>query len=233
MSTWACATGRVLGALYDFGVRRRWLAVPAGWLLWGTDVRHLDRAIGGLADLPGGSSVLDVPCGGGIALRGLAPGRHVRYVGADISPAMLVRTRRLACGRRGIAVELAEADIAHLPFATGRFDVCLCLNGLHCLPDPARAVRELARCLRPGGRLVGDMVVSGAGVRQDLAAAALRRLGLFGPGGTAADLGRWLAAADLRVDRILRSGAVVHFVATSRARRHDGRRDETDPEVRS
>ncbi|OLF16639.1 class I SAM-dependent methyltransferase [Actinophytocola xanthii] len=227
MSTWATAAGRVPGAVYDFGVQRPWLAVPAGWLLWGTDVRHLHRTVRGLADLPAGSSVLDVPCGGGIALRGLRRGQDVRYVGADVSPAMLARTRRLAARSWTTGVALARADLTRLPFATGAFDSCLCLNGLHCLPDPARAVRELARCLRPGGRLVGDLVVSGAGVRQDLALAVLRRLGLFGPGGTPADLGGWLAAAHLRVDRILRSGAVVHFVATRRGTRHDGPRDES------
>lgn len=214
MTAWNERAGRVGGAVYDFGVEREWLAKPFGRLLWGADVRHLYAAIRGLGDLPAGSSVLDVPCGGGVALRGLAPGQDVRYVAVDISPAMLDRTRRRAA-RIGLAdVSVVEADIARLPFADGGFDVCVSFNGLHCVPDPAGAVRELARCLGPGGRLVGDLVVRHAGPRQDAAIAVFRRSGLFGPGGTAADVRCWLDDAGLRIDRLEHSGAVTRFAAT-------------------
>ena len=138
----------------------------------------------------------------------------MRYVAADISPDMLARARRQASALRRDDIEFAEADIERMPFGDGEFDLCLCFNGLHCLPDPAAAVREIARCLTPGGRLVGDAVVRGAGSRQDLVIAALRRAGLFGPGGSADDLQHWLTAAGLRVDRLQRSGALVHFAAT-------------------
>lgn len=199
---------RISSAVYDFGVQREWLARPAGALLWGTDTRLLYAAIRAIGELPDGSAVLDVPCGGGLALRGARPG--LRYVAADISPVMLARTRKLARGK----VEVVEADITRLPFGDAEFDLCVCFNGLHCLPDPARAVRELARCLKPGGRLVGDTIVRGAGLRQDLAITAFRRFGLFGPGRTAAELKRWLVDARLRVDLFQHSGAVVHFAAT-------------------
>lgn len=53
-----------------------------------------------------------------------------------------------------------------------------------------------------------------AGLRQDLAIGAFRQVGLFGRGGTAVALEHWLADAGLRVDRLTRSGAVVHFAAT-------------------
>ena len=129
--------------------------------------------------------MLDIPCGGGPALRGLRQGQHVRYVAADISPDMLARARRQASALGRDDIEFAEADIERMPFGDGEFDLCLCFNGLHCLPDPAAAVREIARCLTPGGRLVGDAVVRGAGSRQDLVIAACRRAGLFGPGGSA------------------------------------------------
>lgn len=210
MAGWTSPVGRLLGAAYAAGVRREWLARPAGRLLWGTDTAPLYAAVRALAGLPAGSAVLDVPCGAGLALDGVRPG--VRYVGVDVSPAMLGRTRRRA-GVLGLSVELVEADVGALPFDDGAFDVCVCLNGLHCLPDPAGAVRELARCLRPGGRLTGDAVVTGAGARQDLAVAVLRRLGLFGPGGTADALRAWLVSAGLRVERFTRYGAVVHFAA--------------------
>jgi SAM-dependent methyltransferase len=199
--------------LYDLVVEREWLARPGGALLWGTDTRLLYDAIRSIGAVPDGAAVLDVPCGGGLALRGVRPGQEIRYVAADISPVMLARTRAQAA-RLGHAVEVTAADIARLPFGDGEFGLCVCFNGLHCLPDPAAAVRELARCLAPGGRLLGDTVVRGTGFRQDLAVAALRRLGLFGPGGTEADVEHWLTGAGLRVERLTRSGAVVHFAAT-------------------
>ena len=45
-----------------------------------------------IGTLPAGSRVLDVPCGGGVALRGLVPGQGIEYVAADIAPTMLERT---------------------------------------------------------------------------------------------------------------------------------------------
>lgn len=211
---WAGPIGRFGGAVYDSGVEREWLAGPAGRALWGTDTRLLFDSIAALSDLPDGTAVLDIPCGGGLALRGLRPDQRLRYVAADISPDMLARARARATALGRSDIEFAEADIEHLPFADGEFDRCLSFNGLHCLPNPAAAVREMARCLKPGGRIVGDAVVRGAGIRQDLLIAAFQRAGAFGPGGTADDLRGWLTDAGLRVERLDRSGAVVHFTAT-------------------
>ena len=182
--------------------------------MWGTDTRLLFDSIRTVGDLPDGSAVLDIPCGGGLAFRGLREGQQVHYVAADISPDMLVRARRRASAMGREGVEFAEADIERMPFSDGEFDLCLCFNGLHCLPDPAAAVREIARCLAPGGRLIGDTVVRGAGLRQDMIIGAFRRAGLFGPGGTADDLHHWLTDARLRVDRLQPSGALAHFTAT-------------------
>jgi SAM-dependent methyltransferase len=207
------AASRLSSAVYDFGVEREWLARPVGALLWGTDTRLLYESIRAIGDLPAGAAVLDVPCGGGVALRGMRQGQDIRYMAADISIAMLERTRRQAA-RLGRRIAATEADIERLPFPDNEFDLCVTYNGLHCLPDPARAVRELARCLKPGGRLVGDTIVLRAGMRQDLAITAFRRAGLFGPGGTSVAVERWLTDAGLRVDRLERSGAVVHFAAT-------------------
>jgi ubiquinone/menaquinone biosynthesis C-methylase UbiE len=212
---WSARTiGRLGGGIYDFAVEREWLARPSGVALWGTDTRSLFDTIRTVGELPDGSAVLDVPCGGGLALRGLRKGQHVRYVAADISPDMLARARRRAAALGREDIEFTEADIERMPFDDSEFDVCLCFNGLHCLPDPSAALREIARCLKPGGRILGDAVVRGAGVRQDLTIAAFRRAGFFGPGGTADDVQQWLTAAGLRVDRLQRSGAVVHFAAT-------------------
>lgn len=205
---------RVGGAAYNFGVEHEWLARPAGLMLWGTDTRVFYDAIDILGELPDGSAVLDIPCGGGVALRGLRPGQQVRYVAADISVDMLSRARRRAAELGRDDIEFTEANIERMPFDDNEFDLCVSFNGLHCLPDPAAAIREIARCLKPGGRLVGDSVVRGAGLRQDLAIGVLRRAGVFGAGGTFDDLRRWLTDAGLTVDRLRRSGPIAHFTAT-------------------
>ncbi|MGB3438590.1 MAG: class I SAM-dependent methyltransferase [Actinophytocola sp.] len=211
MAGWAGS--RLSARVYDFGVEREWLARPAGVLLWGTDTRLMYETIRTIGAMPPGSSVLDVPCGGGLALRGMRPEQDLRYVAADISPVMLSRTRAQA-SRLQRPVLVTAADITRLPFGDNRFDLCVCFNGLHCLPDPAAAVREIARCLKDGAQLVGDTIVRGAGLRQDLALSAFHRVGLFGPGHTVDEVERWLSDAGLRVDRLTRSGAVAHFAAT-------------------
>ena len=177
-ATWSGhVIGRFGGAAYDFVAEREWLARPGGIALWGTDTRLLFDSMRTLGELPAGSAVLDVPCGGGVALRGLRADQQVRYVGADISSGMLARAQRRAFAMGRDDVEFTQADIERLPFSDGEFDLCMCFNGLHCLPDPAAAVREIARCLAPDGRLIGDSVVRGAGEAPgpDLRAATARR----------------------------------------------------------
>jgi SAM-dependent methyltransferase len=208
------AVGR-LGGAYDFAVEHEWLARPAGLALWGTETRMLYDSIRAIGELLDGSAVLDVPCGGGVALRGLRPDQSVRYVAADFSTDMLDRARARAAALDRDDIEFVEADIERMPFEDNEFDLCVSFNGLHCLPDPAAAVREIARCVKPGGRLVGDSVVRGAGLRQDLAIGFLRRAGVFGVGGTVDELRGWLTDAGLKVDRLERSGGLAHFTATA------------------
>ncbi len=213
---WSGGTlARIGSGAYAFGVEREWFARPAGLALWGTDTRMFYDSIRTIGELPDGSAVLDVPCGGGVALRGLRPGQNVRYVAADISTDMLARTRARAAALGRDDVEFIQADIERMPFDDNEFDLCVSYNGLHCLPDPAAAVREIARCLKPGGRLVGDSIVRGAGSRQDLAITVFRRAGAFGVGGTVDELRGWLTDARLRVDSLECSGAIAHFTGTA------------------
>ncbi|WP_244975931.1 class I SAM-dependent methyltransferase [Nocardia huaxiensis] len=203
----------VWGALYNAGIENRQLARPIGWALFGTDSRLVYRNLEVLRDLPAGTEVLDVPCGGGIALDALPTDHGLHYVAADISPSMLERAEEKA-DRLGLTgIDFVEADILHLPFSDGRFDIILSLNGLHCLPDPAAAVRELARCLKPGGRLIGDCIVRGAHPRGTAAATVMGMAGIFGPGGTPTDLAQWIADAGLEQLQLETSGAIAHFAA--------------------
>ena len=102
---------RIGGAAYDYAVEREWLARPSGLALWGTDTRVLYDGIRLIGDLSDGSAVLDVPCGGGLALRGLRSDQRVRYVAADISTDMLARARRRAADLGRDDIEFTEADI--------------------------------------------------------------------------------------------------------------------------
>src|SRR6201995_2948738 len=92
---------RVTAALYDAGVKHDSVARLGAWAMWGADLGRMFTDIERLADVTVGASVLDIPCGGGLAFRGLRTGQAVRYVAADISPYMLARARREARRRGG------------------------------------------------------------------------------------------------------------------------------------
>lgn len=77
----------------------------------------------------------------------------VELTGIDLSPAMLAHARERA-GRLGRSVELREGDAQQLPFPDAAFDTVLATLTLCSIPDDAAAVAEMARVLRPGGRLV-------------------------------------------------------------------------------
>jgi ubiquinone/menaquinone biosynthesis C-methylase UbiE len=209
-SRWYDRTG---AALYDFAVERESLARVLGLMIFGTDARLLYRSMSVVADMPDGAAILDVPCGGGLAFRALGPHQRVRYLAADLSPGMLRRARRVAA-RRGLGqIEFVEADIEALPFEDAGFDLCLCFNSLHCFDRPEAALIEVARCLRPGGRLVGDSAIRGAGRRYDALIAVYRKAGVFGRVPDLAELGSWLDAAELRDHRLRASGSIAHFDA--------------------
>jgi len=94
---------------------------------------------------------LEVAVGTGLNLPFYAS--EVTLTGVDLSPAMvaLARKRATALGRD---VELREGDAEALPFADASFDTVVCVLSLCTIPDPAKALAEMARVLRPGGRLL-------------------------------------------------------------------------------
>lgn len=77
----------------------------------------------------------------------------VRLTAIDLSPEMLEIAEHRA-DELGRAVELREADAHRLPFADASFDTVVCTYSLCNIPDPHRAVGEMKRVLRPGGKLV-------------------------------------------------------------------------------
>jgi ubiquinone/menaquinone biosynthesis C-methylase UbiE len=95
--------------------------------------------------------VLEVAIGTGRNLTFYPAG--VRLTGIDLSPAMLERARERA-GELGMEVDLREGDAQDLPFPGGSFDTVVCTLSLCNVPDDRKAVAEMKRILRPGGRLL-------------------------------------------------------------------------------
>lgn len=167
------------------------IGLPLGRLVWGGDGSRYYESMGAIAEVPEGGTIVDCPCGGGPALRGLKPGRSLRYVAADLSPAMVRRARKQAATRGLSGVEFVEADATELPLSDADADLFLSFWGLHCFEDPAAALAEAARVLKPGGRLVGACFVPG---RDSLRQRLLVRphSGDFGPIGSEDEVKAWL-----------------------------------------
>jgi SAM-dependent methyltransferase len=195
---WTVEHPRVGGAIWAVGIQ--------------SDLRRLYSAAEEIAEQPAGSRILDVPCGGGVALRGLRPGQGVEYVAVDISQTMLDRTMDAARSRE-VADQVMPrvADVGELPFEDGFFDLVVSFTGLHCFPEPARAVIEMVRVLRPGGVITGSAVLNDTGLRHEPMRRIGRLAGLLGPGCTGDEVRYWLAAQGCQDATIDRSGAIAYF----------------------
>jgi len=101
-----------------------------------------------------GERVLEVGCGNGAMARAVARGTlGIRdVVAVDASAAMIAEARRSTEGR-GLPVSFQVADAHHLPFPDAAFDRCYATELFVILPDPRRALLELGRVTRPGGRV--------------------------------------------------------------------------------
>jgi SAM-dependent methyltransferase len=102
----------------------------------------------GPADLEG-RLVLDAGCGGGryASIAGL---HGARLIGVDLSTA--VEKAASACANYP-NVLIVQADLLDLPLAEQAFDLVYSIGVLHHTPDPRRAFHQIARCVKPGGRL--------------------------------------------------------------------------------
>jgi demethylmenaquinone methyltransferase / 2-methoxy-6-polyprenyl-1,4-benzoquinol methylase len=122
-----------VGAVMSFGQDPRWR-----------------RALVTAIDPQPGQRILDVASGTGMvafALAGAAPGCDI--VGIDQSEAMLAIARR----RNGQRVRFEQGEAERLPFPDGAFDALTFTYLLRYVDDPAATMRELARVVRPGGRI--------------------------------------------------------------------------------
>jgi SAM-dependent methyltransferase len=125
--------------------------------------RHMERLAGPLVDticrlaeLRPGQRVLDIACGSGLAARGAA--RAVtgagRVVGGDLSAGMVAVAQQHARVARLDHLSFAVMDVENLPLPAASFDAVICLSAALHFPDISRAIKEMHRVTRPGGRLV-------------------------------------------------------------------------------
>ncbi len=122
---------------------RRYL-VPTITLKWAEDLVRR-------AQLRTGELILDVACGTGVVARlAAAKVRPGQVTGLDLNAGMLAVARSLP--NDGAPINWTEGSALDVPFPSGHFDVVLCQQGLQFFPDQPRALRELHRVLREGGR---------------------------------------------------------------------------------
>jgi arsenite methyltransferase len=103
-------------------------------------------------DVPQGGVALDVGAGPGSITATLAhaAGPDGLALGVDVSEPMLARAVRASAGPQ---VGFLRADAQRLPFRDQSFDVAVSIAVFQLIPDPAAALSEIARVLKPGGRL--------------------------------------------------------------------------------
>jgi ubiquinone/menaquinone biosynthesis C-methylase UbiE len=134
-----------------YGWDRAAAAYEHGWQGQLAPAHDLMLQMGGVRP---GDHVLDVACGTGLVTFRVAEtvGDAGAVVGTDIAGEMIDLAARAAAARRLGHVRFQRADAEDLPFADGCFDATLCGLGLMYVPDPVRALCEMRRVLRPGGR---------------------------------------------------------------------------------
>jgi arsenite methyltransferase len=153
-------TGRPLASLlgYDDG----WLeGLPEGSIASFAGTGDPFR----IGHLRPGELVVDIGSGAGldslIAAKMVGPSGHI--IGVDMTPAMLERARKSAHEAGAANVEFSEGLAESLPVPDGWADVVISNGVLNLLPDKLAALQEMARVLKPNGRLqIGDILVRAA-----------------------------------------------------------------------
>ena len=151
----------------------------AGWImgLRSSNVARNRWAVR-LLDVQPTDRVIELGCGPGVAIAALAArASQGLVVGVDHSPVMIrqARRRNRSAVRAG-RVRLVHAPVERLSIGEGPFDAALAVNTVGMWPDPTARLRELARLLRPGGRIALVSQPRCPGATAATSAAAAREL---------------------------------------------------------
>jgi arsenite methyltransferase len=115
-----------------------------------------------IAPVPAGAAVLDVGCGAGtdLLLAARRAGPSGRAIGVDMTEAMRRRASQGAAACGLAHVEVRDGDATGLPVDDRSIDVVISNGVLNLVPAKARAVSEIARVLKPGGRVqIADITI--------------------------------------------------------------------------
>jgi len=121
----------------------RQLVPGRSWAAWARALGHLMPPL----------EVADIGCGEGyLAIEAAQWARHVTAI--DRSPDVLARAKALAARRRVENITWKRGEMEKLPLADGSMDLAILSQALHHAPDPAETLREAARIVRDGGRVL-------------------------------------------------------------------------------
>ena len=111
-------------------------------------IESVSHAIG----LTSAEAVLEVGTGTGLHAKWILENTQASYVGLDVSAEMLALARdRLASWRQRMRLTIGDGE--RLPFPDASFSAVFCSGTLHHMQNPSRGIAELARVVRPGGRV--------------------------------------------------------------------------------
>jgi demethylmenaquinone methyltransferase/2-methoxy-6-polyprenyl-1,4-benzoquinol methylase len=154
LATEQVASERKRGAQTLFAGLGRHYDLLSAALSFGQDPRWRRAMVGAIA-AAAGNRVLDVATGTGLVARALVERYGCSVVGLDQSSDMLAGARRALARRPDLAsrVELVRGEAERLPFADAEFDHLTFTYLLRYVDDPGATLAELARVVRPGGRI--------------------------------------------------------------------------------
>ena len=148
------------------GPLQAWFASPVGSMVYDYQQAVLRRLFAAWLqpsewlNIPAGGIALDVGCGPGSVTASLARavGSDGLTLGVDISESMLARAVRAESGPQ---IAFLRADAQRLPLRDATVDAVVCIAVLQLVPDPVAALAEMARVLKPGGRLAAVVPIAG------------------------------------------------------------------------
>ena len=112
--------------------------------------------------IPAGATVVDIGCGAGtdLLLAARRTGPRGRAIGVDMTEAMRTRAMNGAAAAGLGNVEVRNGDATRLPIEDRSVDVVISNGVLNLVPEKERAIAEIARILKPGGRVqIADIII--------------------------------------------------------------------------
>jgi arsenite methyltransferase len=168
-----------------------------------------------IASIRPGEIVVDLGSGGGLDVFLASPlvGPEGKAIGIDMTPAMIerARTNALSGGYKNVEFHLSTIDKIPLPDASVDCVISNCVINL--APDKPAVFREIARVLKPGGRLAVSDIALKSELPPEVAASMAAYVGCIGGAILISDYRDWLSAAGFEHVKIVDSGADLNAYA--------------------